>query len=344
MKSFASDNYSPVLPEVLNFLATTVNRDHQRAYGHDEFTARAQEIIKNELHTPDADVHFVMTGTAANVLSVKQSLRSTQSVIVTSCSHLETNETGAPEAISQSKLLAVSHHDGKIDLDQVQLLLNQERDIIPHTPRPRMMSVAQATEYGTVYTLDELKKISEFCKQNNLLLHLDLCRVYNAAVFLNCSISDIVSAAQPDIASIGGTKNGLLMAEAVVIFNPNLREDFELLQKQSMQLYSKMRYLSGQFIPFFEQKLWLRAATQANQACQLLAQKLSEIPAVKITRPVETNQMFAILPANIIPTLQAEYPFYIWDVSTNEVRLVTSFDTTQDEVENFSKRVRELTQ
>lgn len=342
MKSFASDNYSPVLPEIFSYLAKVVNLDHARAYGNDDFTKQSAEVIKKHLNLPTAEVHFVMTGTAANVLSVKQTLRSTQSLLVTNCSHLTTNETGAPEAFTQSKILNVNSIGGKIDLVDAQRIIDQEADIIPHTPRPKMVSIAQATEYGTVYTLEELRAVSAFCKKNNLYLHLDLCRVYNAALFLQVEIAEIIQAASPDIFSLGGTKNGLLMAEAVVVIADELKIDFDLLQKQSMQLYSKMRYISAQFIPFFENELWKKAAEQANETCSYLEQSLRQFDEITLTMPVETNQLFAVIPKKIVTQLQNLFPFYVWNTQTGEVRFVTSFDTTKEEVDELCSKIEEF--
>ncbi len=341
MKSFASDNYSPVSPEIFEFLSK-INVEHVRSYGNDEYTKQASEIIKNELGCNTAQINFVLTGTAANVLSLKQCLRSTESVLVPQTSHLNTNEGGSPEIVGGVKLIPVPVVNGKIILEEAERIILQELDNLPHAPRPKMLSVAQSTEYGTVYTIDELKSISKFCQKYNLLLHLDLCRVYNAAVALNLSLKEIISAANPDIASLGGTKNGLMFAEAVVIFNPDFHDSFTLLQKQGMQLYSKMRYLSAQFIPYFEQKIWFKNAQNANNMCTYLYNQIKDLPGVKVTTPVQTNHIFVTLPPEIIAPLQQVSPFYVWDLKTNEVRFVTSFDTTKEDVDGFVSKFKEL--
>jgi threonine aldolase len=342
MKSLASDNYSSVSPEIFDYLKDEVNSGHARAYGFDKITKKAEEIIKSELDLPNAEIHFVFTGTGANILAMKQCLRSIDSVFVARSSHINSNETGGPENFAGNKLIQINHIHGKIDLEDAEKVILQELDNMPHSPKPRMVSIAQSTEYGTVYSLKELEEIKSFCKKYNLLLHLDMCRAYNAAISLGCELKDIIKAANPDIFSLGGTKNGLMMAEAVVINNPLFQEDFVLLQKQSMQLYSKMRYLSGQYIPFFEQRIWERNAKQANAMCEYLKTKLLEIEEIKITVPVETNHIFAILPKEIIKPLQEEYPFYIWDLNTNEVRFVTSFDTEKEDIDNLIKKLKEL--
>ncbi|MBI2611384.1 aminotransferase class I/II-fold pyridoxal phosphate-dependent enzyme [Candidatus Gottesmanbacteria bacterium] len=275
MKSLASDNYSSVSPEILEYLGE-INTGHARAYGNDDYTAAAKKIIQKTLGDEGAHVYLVLTGTAANVLSIKQCLKSTESVLVAETSHLNTNEAGAPEAIAQNKLVPIPVTHGKIDLEVAEELVLRQLDNIPHGPRPRMLSIAQSTEYGTVYSLSELQKMSKFCKKHNLLFHIDFCRIYNAAVSLNVSLEDMVRASKPDIVSLGGTKNGLMFAEAVVIFNKNYQQDFEILQKQGMQLYSKMRYLSGQFIPFFEKEIWKKNAKWANDMCAYLYQQIKE--------------------------------------------------------------------
>lgn len=341
MKSLASDNYSGVSPEIFEFLIE-VNTEHVSSYGNDKYTEKAKRIIQKEFGNDAMAVHFVLTGTAANIFSIKQCLRSTESVLVPVTSHINTNESGGPEAFTQSKLIPVPVVYGKINLLEAERILLQELDLIPHAPRPKMLSIAQSTEYGTVYTLGELKAVSAFCKKHNLLFHMDLCRVYNAAVALNVSLKDIIDAAQPDIASLGGTKNGLMFAEAVLIFNTNFQENFTILQKQGMQLYSKMRYLSGQFIPYFEQEIWKKNAQQANEMCMYLYEQIKNIPGIEFTTPVETNHIFLKLPKEATTPLQELSPFYVWDLVTNEVRLVTSWDTTKEELDVFVSKMKEL--
>ncbi len=342
MKSLASDNYSSVSPEIFDYLKDIVNQGHAKAYAADHITQKAADIVRAELALPDAAVHFTMTGTGANIMVMRQCLKPTHSLLLSKSSHFNTNETGAPEAIAGNKLIAVPHKNGKLDPATLELIVLQELDNLPHSPRPRMLSVAQSTEYGTVYTLEELKALKEFCVKYDLLFHVDMCRAYNAAIALGCELKDIIAAADPDIFSFGGTKNGLMMAEAVVICNTSLKEDFTLLQKQSMQLYSKMRYLSGQYIPFFEQKIWERNARAANDMCIYLAEKLRALPGIEFTMPVETNHIFCIVPKSIIPKLQEVTFFYVWDLDRSEIRLVTSFDTTKEDIDLFADALSEL--
>jgi len=341
MKSLASDNYSPVDPEIFDYLKE-INTGHAKAYSNDDYTAQARKVVQKALGRDDAAVHFVLTGTAANVLSIKQCLKSTESVLVAETSHIYVNESGAPEVMAGNKLIPLPVVHGKIDTNSAEKIVSQQMDNIPHGPKPGMLSIAQSTEYGTVYTLDELRTISQFCKKNNLLFHMDLCRVYNATIALNVSLKEIIDAAIPDIVSLGGTKNGLMMAEAVVIFNKNYQEGFAILQKQGMQLYSKMRYLSAQFIPFFEKEIWKRNAKASNEMCHYLYEQIKDLPKIEVTTPVQTNHIFLRIPKEAIAPLQELTFFYVWDLVTSEIRLVTSFDTTKEEIDLFVKKLKEL--
>lgn len=339
-KTFASDNYSSVHPEVMQALIEA-NTEHAKAYGNDEYTKKAKELIKAEFGN-NVDIYFVFTGTAANVLSLKACVKPYQSIICADSSHLNVNETGAPEAITGSKLITIKNENGKISLESIKARFEQELSNAPHSPRPRVVSIAQTTEYGTIYSPEEIKQIAEFCKENGMYLHMDGCRIYNAAAKTNKTLRELSVDCGVDIMSIGGTKNGLMFAEAVLIFNDELKKDFQYLQKQGLQLYSKMRYLSVQYIPFFENKLWLKNAEHANKMTDLLFEKLKEISEIQITKPVESNHIFAIFPKEIIEEIQKNFYFYVWDNLTNEVRLVTSFDTTEDDVNKFVENIKYL--
>ncbi|MBV8802420.1 MAG: hypothetical protein JO131_05580, partial [Gammaproteobacteria bacterium] len=205
-----------------------------------------------------------------------------------------------------------------------------------HNNLPKVVSIAQATEYGTVYSIDELIEISAVCKKYKLLFHMDGCRLANAAVYLKTSIKEMTADIGVDVLSYGGTKNGLLSGEAIVFFRENIANEFEYIQKQGLQLQSKMRFLSAQFIPYLEKNIWFRNAKQANDMATRIANSLEKINSIKIAYPVQTNQIFAYFPKNIIDVTQKEFSYYIWDEKTNLVRLVTSFDTTVEDVNNFT--------
>lgn len=259
-------------------------------------------------------------------------LRSHHSVICSDIAHIARSETGAAEAIVGCKLLLTKSSQGKIYPEQILYELNKEKFSFKHATFPAVLSITQPTEVGTIYSLEELIHLRRFCKQENLLLHIDACRIFNAAVSLNVNLHDIIDAAEPDIISLGGTKNGLLAAEAVVIFNQDLQEGSDYLQKQTLQLLSKMRYLSAQYIPFFEDNLWLNLATKANNKAQEIATILKSIPKLTINYPVQTNQIFFSAPEHWVPLIQEKIACHLWTQETSEIRFLTSWNTSDDDV------------
>ena len=247
------------------------------------------------------------------------------------------HEVGAPIAATGCKLITVKNQDGKLVPSELEKVIVQEREWGRHNNSPKVVSITQPTEYGTVYSLSELEAIHDVCKSNDLLLHMDGARIYNAAVALNTTLDMLTK--HVDILSLGGTKNGLMFGEAVVIFNPTLKEGAPHLQKQLLQLDSKMRYLSAQFIPLFKQGLWKKYATQANKQCAYLAQSLEKLSGYTFAYPVQTNQIFTTIPKNVVHELQTSYsftyPYSFCDQQVDMARLVTSFDTTTSEIGDF---------
>lgn len=331
MKAFANDNYSPVAAEILQAMLAA-NNDHQAPYGKDDYTKKATVLIKQAMGRA-CEVALVTNGTAANVLALSLALTSYHSVLAATSAHLVTHEVGAVFAQSGAKLVTIAAENGKLTAGKVALTVEQERFWGAHNNQPRVLSITQATEVGTVYTAAEIKALADCCRQYHLYLHMDGCRIYNAAVALDSSIAELVQ--YVDILSLGGTKNGLMFAEACVVFHPELMAGLPYLHKQVLQLYSKMRYLAVQYIPFLEQELWHRYASQANQMATKLATGLKKFPQISLKYPQQTNQIFAYLPSNIIPDLQLAFPFYVYDNSSGLVRLATSFDTQPNEVEDF---------
>lgn len=331
MRSFGSDNHSGVHPAVLKALEDA-NRGHTPAYGNDPVTAHARDLIRDALKSPDAEIFFVFTGTAANTLSIRAACRPYESVIACDIAHINEDECGAPEYISGSKILSFEHQNGKLPLSVID-----ELEINPHDPHrvlPRLLSITQASEVGTVYSLEEIKTLSEKARKRGLLTHMDGARMANAAVTLNCDLSDMVKGL--DLLSLGGTKNGLLCAEAVVFLNSKLAEKFAFIRKQSMQLASKMRYLSCQFIPYFEENLWQVNARASNQAAFYLRQELAaKVPEALFPYPTEANEVFVILPEALSQRMQEKGPAYLWDKQTRLIRLVCSYDTTKDDVDRL---------
>lgn len=337
-RGFASDNNAGVHPRILKAIAEA-NVGHVIAYGDDEYTARAVQIFRKHFGK-ECEVFFVFNGTAANVLGIKAITHSYHSIICSDIAHLQVDECGAPEKYTGCKLLTVPSPDGKLTPEGIRTHLHGFG--FEHHSQPRVISITQSTEMGTVYSIEEIKRISALARQYGLYLHMDGARLANAAVSLNCRFTEMTKQVGVDVLSFGGTKNGMMYGEAIVFFNPSLAEDFKYIRKQGMQLGSKMRFISAQFISLLEDDLWLQNARHANTMAKYLEQQLREIPQVKITQPVQANAVFAILPAEYIAILQKKFFFYVWNETTNEVRWMTSFDTTAEDIDLFVSEIRKL--
>jgi threonine aldolase len=335
-RGFASDNAATIHPEVLAAISAA-NTGHAYGYGHDPLSEELAERFRHEFGA-QARAYPVWGGTAANVLSLRATCRPWEAAICAPAAHLNVDECGAPESIAGVKLLIADAEDGKVTPGSVEAKI--ERVGFEHAVQARVVSISQCTELGTVYGADEVKTLSEFAHARGLLLHVDGARLSNAAAALGVPLRALTSDAGVDVLSFGGTKNGLLGAEAVVFLEPSLADGFEYLRKQSLQLASKMRFLSAQLNALLEDELWLRCATQANAMAALLARRVEGEPGVRITRPVQTNAVFAELPGEAIAPLQRDYDFYLWDEPTSEVRWMCSWDTTEEDVEEFAAAVR----
>lgn len=338
MKAFASDNYSGVHPEIMEALVRA-NVEHQGAYGNDEFTARAQKKIK-EYFTSNTEVFFVYNGTGANVIGLHSITKSFHSILCSELAHINVDESTAPEKFTGCKLIGIPTKDGKIYPQQVEEKIQRVGD--QHHPQARVISISQSTEYGTVYTVDEIKALSKVARKHNLYLHMDGSRISNAAVSLNQEFKSFTCDAGVDILSFGGTKNGMMFGEAVLIFNPDLARDVFYVRKQGMQLHSKMRFIGAQFEALLSNDLWKRSATHANAMAKKLEAGLRSISQITITQSVDGNSVFAIFPKGSIEKLQQEIFFYVWNDRTNEVRLMCSFDTTEEEINRFVTKIKEL--
>jgi threonine aldolase len=339
-RGFASDNNSGIHPEILTAIKEA-NKGHCIAYGDDSLTQSAIDVFKKHFGS-EIEVFFVFNGTASNVLSLKASLRSYHAVICAQTSHLNVDECGAPEHFAGCKLLSIPSENGKIYPEQIMPFLELCGN--EHHSQPRVISITQATELGTVYTPEELKALSGFAHENGLFLHMDGARLCNAAASLNLGLSEISGKAGVDVLSFGGTKNGMMLGEAVVFFNRELAKDFKYIRKHGMQLFSKMRFVSAQFIAFLEDGLWLKNARHANSMAQLLARKLEGIPGCEITQKVEANAVFLRIPPQCIEPLKHEYFFYVWDNDRSIIRLMTSFDTEEEEIEGLVNLLKRLVQ
>lgn len=336
----ASDNWSPVHPLILKSIVEA-NEGYSPAYGADSWTVEAQKVIQDAFKS-NCKVFIVPTGTGANILALKLSCHRHESVICTDIAHIQYQESGAAESIIGCKLLTVPHQGGKLTPEAILKKLKSERAFGKHSTSPRLLSIAQPTEVGTVYTLEELKSLSKLCKEENLLFHIDGSRFYNAVTSLGSSMHEVVEASQVDILSLGGTKNGLMGAEALLIFNPDLEYGSDHQHKQALQLLSKMRYLSAQYISLFRDDLWSQLATHANQRAQEIASVIKEIPHLALSYPVETNQVFFIAPLCWIPLLQEKIFCYPWDLEKNEVRFIASWNTSEKDVENLKAALSEI--
>jgi threonine aldolase len=335
-RSFASDNNAGVHPRVLEAIATA-NDGHVIAYGDDPYTARAVEKFHEHLGK-DAAVFFVFGGTGANVLGLKAITHSHHAIICAETAHIHVDECGAPEKFTGCKLLPVATSDGKITIDHIKPLLHEVG--FEHHVQPRVISISQATEMGTVYTQREMKALAAFAHDHDMLLHVDGARIANAAVSLKVKLRAITRDAGADVLSFGGAKNGMMYGEAVVFFDKTLADDFKYTRKQGTHLPSKMRYISAQFEALLTDDLWRQNAEHANRMAQLLAQELGKSPQITITQKVEANGVFAVVPKKYIAKLQKKYFFYVWNEQTSEVRLMTSFDTTEDDIKDFISLVR----
>ena len=356
-RSFASDNNAGVHPEVLQAIANA-NDGHVVGYGDDRYTASAIATFKRHFGD-DAEVHFVFNGTAANVLSLKSMTRSYNAAICSATAHIHVDECGAPEQIGGVKLLTCDTPDseGKLTVDLVKQHLHGFGDA--HHIQPKVISITQSTELGTLYTPDEIRALADLAHAHGMLLHMDGARICNAAVALGLPFRAFTRDCGVDALSFGGTKNGLMGGEAVIFFpfrHPELVEgrrlesdqrrradDFPFLRKQSMQLASKMRFISAQFDALLSTDLWCRNAQNANAMAQRLSRAVEGIPGIWLAYPTQANGVFAIVPKRIIPTLLAHTFFYTWsehDAEHNIVRWMCSWDTTAEDVDAFAAAVR----
>jgi threonine aldolase len=328
-RSFGSDNHAPVHPDVLAAIADA-NSGDVAAYGDDPWTARAEELLKVHFG-PDARPYLVFNGTAANVLSLGALTRPYQAVLCADAAHIHTDECGAPERQLGCKLLPVSTVDGKLTVEAVDRVAWAVGD--QHHVQPGALSITQSTELGTRYTPAELAELAGWAHARDMSVHLDGARLANAAAGLGSSLRD--AAGDVDVLSFGATKNGGLGAEAVVFLRPGPDDGFAYRRKQGMQLAAKMRYAAAQFVALLTDDLWRRNAAHANAMAARLAAGVAAVPGVRITHPVEANAVFAVPPPAVVAPLQRRYPFYVWDEGTGEVRWMTSFATTESDVDDF---------
>ena len=335
-RSFASDNNAGIHPRVLKAIAEA-NHGHVVGYGDDPYTQAAVRQFHKHFGK-DISVFFVFNGTAANCLSLKALTNSFEAVICPESAHIYVDECGAPEKFTGCKLIPIRTLDGKLTVESIERAYHGIGD--QHHVQPRVISITQATEVGTVYKPDEIRSLAAFAHERAMFLHVDGARIANAAAFLGISLRECTRDLGVDVLSFGATKNGGMGAEAVVFFAPKRAEDFKFYRKQGMQLASKMRFSSVQFEALLEGDLWLRNAQHSNRMAQLLKRALSKIPEVRIAYEVESNGVFAKIPRPAIAKLQKRYFFYTWNEDQALVRWMCSWDTTENDVKEFSEYVR----
>jgi threonine aldolase len=332
LRSFASDNNAGIHPEIIKAIALA-NEGHVVGYGADPYTQTMVHKFREQFGA-DSEVFVVFNGTGANCLSLQALTKSYHAVICAASAHIYTDECGAPEKFTGCKLIPIETSDGKLTVDMVGHAYHGIGD--EHHVQPKVVSITQSTEMGTVYRPDEIRALARFAHEHDMYLHVDGARIANAAARLGQTLRQATRELGVDVLSFGGTKNGIMGGEAVVFFQPSLSADFLFLRKQAMQLASKMRFVSAQLAQLLTNDLWLANAQHSNRMAKLLEREVSRIPQVKIVYQVEANGVFAQMPRAAIARIQERYFFYIWNEEESVVRWMCSFDTTEDDVREFA--------
>lgn len=338
-RHFASDNQAPVHPEIFAALQR-VNNGHTLSYGGDEVTEEAQHLIQQHFGK-EARPLFVFNGTAANVVALRALVESHQSILASDVSHLNQDECGAPEFFVRSKILNIPSVQGKISVASLEDSWQRAGDV--HYPQPAALSLTQPTEFGTVYSVEELREILFWARAKNLKIHIDGARFSNAVCHLKSDFKALSMDLGVDALSFGGTKNGMMFGEAVIVFNKQLQHRLRPIQKQSAQLPSKGRYVAAQFVAYFSSDLWKRIASHSLARAQELYEQTKSIPSVRVLAPVQSNAVFAELPRPLLKALREHRFFYIWNEKLNHCRWMCSWDTSAEDVRSFSNRLLELT-
>lgn len=336
-RGFASDNYAGVLPEALDAIAVA-NGGHQSSYGADGYTEALGARVR-QVFGASTTAYPVFNGTGANVVALASMCARWQSVVCAASAHIHVDEGGAPESVAGLKLFTVPTSDGKLTAAGIDAALPDRAGDV-HWAQPRVLSVAQATELGTVYSVHELRELIAYAHGRGWLVHLDGSRLANAAASLGVTLSAVTADVGADVVSFGGTKSGLLGAELVLVLNPDAVHGVEFGRKSLMQLASKQRFLAAQFLALFSDDLWERVARQANSMATLLAESIRDLPGVELTQQVQANAVFATLPHEVSARLMEQVPFYFWDEARGEVRWMCSWDTTREDVREFVELVR----
>lgn len=338
MRSFASDNNSGVHPLVMEAL-NRANSDHAIGYGDDPWTEEAVRKIRNAFET-ECEPLFVFNGTGSNAVALQLCTRPYNSIICAETAHIYVDECGSPARMTGCQIRPVTTPDGKLTSDLIRSYLCHFGE--QHHSQPGVIYISQCTELGTVYKPEEILALAELAHRYGMYVHMDGARLANACAALNLSLKELTVDCGIDILSFGGTKNGLMLGESVIVFNPALKKEARFVRKQSAQLASKMRYLSCQFTAYLTDDLWLKNARHANHMATLLHEKLRVLPGVHITQKMESNQLFLTMPRPVIDELLKTYFFYFWNEAINEIRFVTSFDTTEKDIEELLQSIKKL--
>jgi len=337
-RSFGSDNHSGVHPQIMDALVQA-NAGFVPAYGEDPYTQEVEQLFKQAFGS-DATVFFSFNGTGANVLCLRALTQSYHAILCADTAHIHVDECGAPEFFTGCKLIAIHTPDGKLTPELVKKELKGFG--FQHHAQPKVISISQATEFGTLYTPTEIAALATLAHQHNMYLHVDGSRLANASAATGISFKSYTTDTGVDALSFGGTKNGMLLGEAVVLLRPELAQNFLYIRKQGMQLFSKSRFIAAQYIAYFKYQLWKETATHANQMAAYLASSLTNIPEVTITHPVQCNAVFAVIPRVVCDRLLEKHLFYVWDESICQVRWMCSFSTTKEDVDVFVSDLKTL--
>jgi|WetSurMetagenome_2_1015567.scaffolds.fasta_scaffold02859_8 threonine aldolase len=337
-RGFASDNNSGVHPKVMLEL-NNVNTGHVVGYGDDLYTEKAKKLLQDHLGK-DAEVFFVFNGTAANIMGLSAVTRSWNAILSAYTAHIEQDECGAPEKNIGCKVLTVDTPDGKLKPEY--LAKHMHGFGFEHHSQPKVISISQPSEMGTVYKVEEIRALADFAHSHDMLLHMDGARLANAAVSLSLPFKAFTTDAGVDVLSFGGTKNGMMYGEAVVFLRPGISDGFKYIRKQSMQLASKMRFISAQYIAYLDKEVWKECATHSNKLAKKLEKSLREVKGIRITQSVDANAIFVVMPRKIAQELNKEYFFYPWDEAAEEYRLMTSWDTTDEDIDTFVALLKRL--
>ena len=339
-RGFGSDNHSGVHPQILEAI-TAVNSGHAPSYGTDDVSVEAHGLFKQKFGA-QAQVQFVFNGTAANVMCLRLACDGFHSVLCSDVSHMNVDECAAPEILGHAKLIPLPSENGKITVEACKKALIRKGD--QHFAQIKMLSITQPTEMGTVYTYEEMKNLFTWAKSEGLLVHIDGARFANAAVLLGKSFKELTTDIGVDLLSFGGTKNGLLFGEAVVILNPDLKKKAPYVRKQLGQLPSKSRYVAAQFIAYLKNDLWKEMASHSMKMAQHLRILVEGLPNVNVTQPTDSNAVFAQIPSSWVKPLREQFFFYVWDEHTFECRWMTTWDTQIEDVKNFAQALKRTNQ